>query len=130
LSKSSPIWTCPPAPRHAPLRSDSIYFTAPLALSSSERRDPAHFASLRPLRRPSPPKQHWNFHQTSGIDPPPMTVRLFCSVPAFTSSLSISTISPLLKYKSRLQSKSTGISTPQILTSISEKRFPDLGLGL
>ena len=27
--------------------------TAPLALSSSERRDPAHFARLRPLRRPS-----------------------------------------------------------------------------
>jgi len=25
LSKSSPIWACPPAPRHAPLRSDSIY---------------------------------------------------------------------------------------------------------
>ena len=68
----------PPAPRHAPLRSDSIYSrqseepktgcqrepTAPLALSSSERRDPAHFARLRPLRRPSRPKQHRDFHQT------------------------------------------------------------------
>ena len=73
-----PIWACPPAPRHAPLRSDSIYSrqseepktgcqrepTAPLALSSSERRDPAHFARLRPLRRPSRPKQHRDFHQT------------------------------------------------------------------
>ena len=38
--------------------------TAPLALSSSERRDPAHFARLRPLRRPSRPKQHRDFHQT------------------------------------------------------------------
>ena len=60
------------------LRSDSIYSrrsdepktachseaTAPLALSSSERRDPAHFARLRPLRRPSRPKQHRDFHQT------------------------------------------------------------------
>src|SRR4030095_11088503 len=38
--------------------------TAPLALSSSVRRDPAHFARLRPLRRPSRPKQHRDFHQT------------------------------------------------------------------
>ena len=78
LGSRSPIWACPPAPRHAPLRSDSIYSrqseepktgcqrepTAPLALSSSERRDPAHFARLRPLRRPSRPKQHRDFHQT------------------------------------------------------------------
>src|SRR5215813_14666429 len=68
-------------PTRAPprsLRSDSIYSrqseepkigcqrepTAPLALSSSERRDPAHFARLRPLRRPSRRKQHRDFHQT------------------------------------------------------------------
>jgi hypothetical protein len=37
--------------------------TTPLALSSSERRDPAHFARLRPLRRPSRPNQHRDFHQ-------------------------------------------------------------------
>jgi len=37
--------------------------TAPLALSSSVRRDLEHFARHRPLRRPSQPKQHWDFHQ-------------------------------------------------------------------
>ena len=36
--------------------------TAPLALSSSERRDLEHFARLRPLHRSSQPKQHWDFH--------------------------------------------------------------------
>ena len=38
--------------------------TAPLAPSSSVRRDLEHFARLRPLRRPSRPKQHRDFHQT------------------------------------------------------------------
>ena len=37
--------------------------TAPLALSSSGRRDLEHFARHRPLRRPSQPKQNWDFHQ-------------------------------------------------------------------
>jgi hypothetical protein len=37
--------------------------TASLALSSSVRRDLEHFARLRPLHRPSRPKQHWDFHQ-------------------------------------------------------------------
>jgi hypothetical protein len=36
---------------------------APVALSSSARRDLEHFAPLRALRRPSQPKQHWDFHQ-------------------------------------------------------------------
>ena len=57
-------------PTRARRRSDSIYSkrpeepktgcrrepTEPLALSSSVRRDLEHFARLRPLRRPSPPK--------------------------------------------------------------------------
>src|SRR5439155_7972487 len=38
--------------------------TDPLALSSSERCDLEHFAPLRPLRRPSRPKQNRDFHQT------------------------------------------------------------------
>ena len=64
-------------PRPRARRSDSIYSkrpeqpktacqrkpTAPLALSSSVRRDLEHFARHRPLRRPSQPKQHWDFHQ-------------------------------------------------------------------
>jgi len=67
-------------PTRAPprsLRSDLIYSrqseepktdcqrepTAPLALSSSAPRDLEHFAPLRALRRPSQPKQHWDFHQ-------------------------------------------------------------------
>jgi hypothetical protein len=63
---------------HAPLRSDSIYSrqseepktgcqrepTAPLALSSSERRHKAPLAHLPPALRPSRPKQHRDFHQT------------------------------------------------------------------
>ena len=63
-----------PAPRRVRRRVESIYSrqlshcprkpTARLALTSSERRDPAHFARLRPLRRPSRPKQHRDFHQT------------------------------------------------------------------
>jgi hypothetical protein len=36
--------------------------TAPLALSSSERRDPEHCTLVRPLHRPSHPKQHRDFH--------------------------------------------------------------------
>ena len=77
MSKSSAISAYRPAPRHARRRSDSIYSkrpeepktgcrrepTEPLALSSSVRRDLEHFARHRPLRRPSQPKQHWDFHQ-------------------------------------------------------------------
>src|SRR5262245_61267031 len=89
---TGPIWACPPAPRHAPLRSDSIYSrqseepktgcqrepTAPLALSSSERRDPAHFARLRPLRRPEPAEAASGFSSNrKTIDIPP--VRRYCS---------------------------------------------------
>ena len=37
--------------------------TAPLALSSSERPDGGQITRLRPLRRPSQPKQHRDFHQ-------------------------------------------------------------------
>jgi hypothetical protein len=68
-------------PTRAPPRSpgsDSIYSrqseepktgcqrepTAPLALSSSVRRDLTHFASLRAPRCPNQPKQHRDFHQT------------------------------------------------------------------
>jgi len=39
------------------------FLRAPLALSSSVRRDLEQFARHRPLRRPSKPKQHWDFHQ-------------------------------------------------------------------
>lgn len=40
--------------------------TAPLALRSSERRDLQPFALVRPLRRPSEPKQHGIFIKQKG----------------------------------------------------------------
>src|SRR5262245_22339897 len=77
-NQPTPIWACPPAPRHATLRNDAIYSrqseepktgcqrepTAPLALTSSERHDQGHFARPRPLRRTSRPKQHRDFQHS------------------------------------------------------------------
>ena len=60
----SPIWACPPAPRHAPLRSDSIYSR------QSESRKPLANASRRRRR-------HIIFIKQKTIDIPP--VRLYCS---------------------------------------------------
>jgi hypothetical protein len=55
----------PPRSPCAAIRSipDNLRSPKPVA-NASRRRDPAHFARLRPLRRPSRPKQHRDFHQT------------------------------------------------------------------
>ena len=77
MSKSSAIWACPPAPRRAPRRSDSIYSkrpdesktacqrkaTAPLAVSASKRRPKEPFAHLPTALRPSRLVQQWVFYQ-------------------------------------------------------------------
>src|SRR5262249_6239613 len=63
------IIACPEPRRRAAIEDPSVIvkILSHLGLPirrSSERRDPAHFARLRPLRRPSQPKQHRDFHQT------------------------------------------------------------------
>jgi hypothetical protein len=52
--------------------------TESLALSLSERCDLEHFAPLRPLRCPSRPKQHRDFHQAQR-ELTTLSVRRYCS---------------------------------------------------
>src|SRR5215467_8730347 len=57
--------TCPQYPGSARLTSRippvKCKATAPLALSSTEQRHKEPFARIRRPRRPSRPKQHWDF---------------------------------------------------------------------
>src|SRR5262249_44710437 len=51
-------WLCP---SDKPNTAWQCKATAPLALSSTEQRHKEPFARVRPPRRPSRPKQHWDF---------------------------------------------------------------------